>query len=201
MRVLFRIGNEVYPVELALSSGGVWRVNAGGRDLAAGLDPGGKAGAVDTRSVVVEVDGRPLRAVVVREGKRWWVAVGGQVAVLEEATEDDRAAGAAHGPLEGSQPRRRSGWEGSRPLGGASGWEVVSPIPGRVLSVLVSPGDQVEAGQVVVSVEAMKMENGLKAERAGRVARVLVAEGDRVEPGQLLVELEAALGAPRSCER
>lgn len=179
MRVLFRIGNEVYPVELALSSGGVWRVNAGGRDLTAGLDPGGKAGAVDTRSVVVEVDGRPLRAVVVREGKRWWVAVGGQVAVLEEATEDDRAAGAAHGPLEGSEPRRRSGWE------------VVSPIPGRVLRVLVSPGDQVEAGQVVVSVEAMKMENGLKAERAGRVARVLVAEGDRVEPGQLLVELAA----------
>ncbi len=168
MRVLFRIGNEVYPVELALSSGGVWRVNAGGRDLAAGLDPGGKAGAVDTRSVVVEVGGRPLRAVVVREGKRWWVAVGGQVAVLEEATEDDRAAGAAHGPL-----------------------EIISPIPGRVLRTLVSPGDQVEAGQVVVSVEAMKMENGLKAERAGRVARVLVAEGDRVEPGQLLVELAA----------
>jgi pyruvate carboxylase len=63
--------------------------------------------------------------------------------------------------------------------------------------VLVTPGQRVEPGQVVVSLEAMKMENAVRAERQARVARVLVAEGDRVDPGQTLVELapdDAGLG-------
>lgn len=65
-----------------------------------------------------------------------------------------------------------------------------APMPGLVVRVLVAEGDEVKAGQGLVVVEAMKMENELKAGRAGRVSRVHVASGSRVEKGALLVELE-----------
>ena len=67
---------------------------------------------------------------------------------------------------------------------------VMAPMPGRVLRVQVSPGDDVPAGQGLVVVEAMKMENELKAPRAGRVLEVAVREGQAVETGALLVVLE-----------
>ena len=67
------------------------------------------------------------------------------------------------------------------------GNRICSPMPGRVVQVLVSEGDEVSAGQGVVIVEAMKMENELKAERAGVIERVLISAGDLVEGGAELV--------------
>jgi biotin carboxyl carrier protein len=64
-----------------------------------------------------------------------------------------------------------------------------SPIPGRVVKVLVRVDDQVTAGQTTVVLEAMKMENELRAPRAGRVASVHCTEGTAVEAGQDLVVL------------
>jgi biotin carboxyl carrier protein len=64
-----------------------------------------------------------------------------------------------------------------------------SPIPGRVVKVLVRVDDRVTAGQTVVVLEAMKMENELRAPRAGRVASVNCTEGTAVEAGQDLVVL------------
>jgi pyruvate carboxylase subunit B len=66
---------------------------------------------------------------------------------------------------------------------------VVAPMPGLVVKVEVVEGDLVDAGQGVVIVEAMKMENELRAQAAGVVTRVHVGEGDAVEKGQLLVDL------------
>jgi biotin carboxyl carrier protein len=65
--------------------------------------------------------------------------------------------------------------------------EVRAPIPGRVVSVAVAEGDEVKAGQALLVLEAMKMENQLCAEGAGKVERVLVAPGATVEGGQVLV--------------
>ena len=62
-----------------------------------------------------------------------------------------------------------------------------SPIPGRLIKLLVKAGDAVTAGQTMVVLEAMKMENELAAPRAGRVAEVRCAEGAAVEAGQDLV--------------
>ena len=66
---------------------------------------------------------------------------------------------------------------------------VRAPMPGLVVRVLVQPGAAVGAGQALVVVEAMKMENELKAAAAGVVEKVHVAPGDRVEKGAPLVEL------------
>ncbi len=62
------------------------------------------------------------------------------------------------------------------------------PMPGRVVRVLVQPGDEVQRGQGLVIVEAMKMENELKAPRAARISAVHVREGQGVEKGTLLLE-------------
>ena len=64
---------------------------------------------------------------------------------------------------------------------------VRSPMPGRIVRVLVAPGDEVEAGQPLVVVEAMKMENELRAKHAGKVAEVLVATGAAVESNAKLI--------------
>ena len=68
--------------------------------------------------------------------------------------------------------------------------EVRAPMPGLVLRVLAAPGDAVEAGQGLVVLEAMKMENELTAPAAGTVAAVHAAAGDAVGKNDLLVELE-----------
>jgi biotin carboxyl carrier protein len=68
---------------------------------------------------------------------------------------------------------------------------VRAPMPGLIVRTEVGPGDRVRAGQGVVVMEAMKMENELKAEADGVVARVLVEPGQAVEKGAVLVEFEA----------
>lgn len=67
---------------------------------------------------------------------------------------------------------------------------VRAQMPGRVVKVLVRPGDSVTVGQGLVILEAMKMENEVKARRDGVIAAVRVGEGDRVETGADLVEFE-----------
>ena len=84
--------------------------------------------------------------------------------------------------------RRVAGDASGDAAGGAS--RLTAPMPGKVVRVLVAPGDQVEARQPLVVVEAMKMENELAAPRAGTVTEVPVTEGMSVEAGRLLAVIE-----------
>ena len=82
-----------------------------------------------------------------------------------------------------------------RDLSAASGVAVgpaplIAPMPGLVVRVNVTEGDEVAAGQGLVVMEAMKMENELRAPAAGRVSRVHATAGTAVEKGTVLVELE-----------
>ena len=70
------------------------------------------------------------------------------------------------------------------------GGRLTAPMPGKVVRVLVTPGDEVDAHQPLVVVEAMKMENELTAVCAGTVIDVAVSEGDSVESGRLLIVIE-----------
>jgi biotin carboxyl carrier protein len=75
--------------------------------------------------------------------------------------------------------------------GGRAGLQpVVAPMPGRVVRVLVGPGDAVAARQAVIVVEAMKMENELRSPKAGTVKEVSVTPGTSVEAGRVLVVIE-----------
>ncbi|MNW01849.1 2-oxoglutarate carboxylase large subunit [compost metagenome] len=63
-------------------------------------------------------------------------------------------------------------------------------MPGVITSIAVSAGDKVEAGQTLATVEAMKMENVLKAERAGLVKRVAAKQGQSLAVDELIIEFE-----------
>jgi biotin carboxyl carrier protein len=82
--------------------------------------------------------------------------------------------------------------ERSRPgAASASGVQrITAPMPGRIVKVLVKPGDTVELKQGLVVVEAMKMENELTSPKGGTVKDVPVTEGQSVEAGRLLVVVE-----------
>ena len=67
---------------------------------------------------------------------------------------------------------------------------MVALMPGRVIRVLVEAGQQVEAGQGLIVVEAMKMQNEMKAPRAGRVASVKAEAGAAVSAGDILMVIE-----------
>ncbi len=126
----------------------------------------------DVRSLLL--DGASHRLVARRLGAgRWAVQTAGrrlEAEVLDERTRAIRDMAGA-----------RAGSQGSRPIR--------APMPGLVVKVEVAEGDSVAEGQGVVIVEAMKMENELRAEGAGRVSRVLVTEGEAVEKDQVLIEM------------
>jgi len=121
------------------------------------------------------VDGRPASLVVEALGRgRWALTSAGErweVEVLDERAVHLRR-------LTGAGDRRRHA-------------EVLkAPMPGLVVRVQVAPGDRVTADAGLVVLEAMKMENELKASAEGVVKAVRVAAGEAVEKGQVLVEFE-----------
>ncbi len=65
---------------------------------------------------------------------------------------------------------------------------VVAPIPGTVIAVKVKEGQQVNLGDELVTLEAMKMKSAIRSNRAGKVARILVAAGDKVSQNQAMIE-------------
>jgi biotin carboxyl carrier protein len=110
-------------------------------------------------------DGGARRREVLVDGFRFDVDVESErIAALRERARRGRAASAHSGPL-----------------------EVHAIIPGRVVSVSVAPGDAVTAGQQLLVVEAMKMQNELRAPRDGTISRVGVVPGATIEVGDLLV--------------
>jgi len=84
--------------------------------------------------------------------------------------------------------RLRSGESAGAHHAGAA--EIVSPMPGKIVRVLVESGDRVEAGAGIIVVEAMKMQNEMKAPKAGTVVSINAAEGATVNAGDVLAVVE-----------
>lgn len=110
--------------------------------------------------------------------KKYRVNVNGTVyeVELEEITGGGTAAAAAAPVATPAAPA-------SAPAGGE---QITSPMPGNILSVNVSAGDTVKKGQVLMILEAMKMENEIMSPCDGKVVSVSVAKGAAVESGTLL---------------
>jgi biotin carboxyl carrier protein len=91
-------------------------------------------------------------------------------------------------PIEITDPRS------VRPNGAGRAGEgrqsIVAPMPGKIVRVLVAEGDEVAAGQGIVVVEAMKMQNEMKCSRGGRVVSVSAKEGAAVTAGEVLAVIE-----------
>ena len=85
-------------------------------------------------------------------------------------------------------PRRLSRTGGEFQAAGRQ--KIASPMPGKVLRVLVKEGEEVAAGQGLLVVEAMKMQNDIRSPKAGRVAAIRAVEGATVAGGETLAEVE-----------
>jgi biotin carboxyl carrier protein len=85
---------------------------------------------------------------------------------------------------------RKALLKSSGDLGAEGVQEIKSSMPGKIVKVLVEEGNEVDQGDGLVIVEAMKMENEIKSPKAGVVKKIGVAEGDIVEAGALLIIVE-----------
>jgi biotin carboxyl carrier protein len=70
----------------------------------------------------------------------------------------------------------------------ATNSDLTAPLPGTVIEIFVKPGDYIEAGQVVLVIEAMKMKNSIRSTRAGKIIDVMVSAGQTVAHKQALVK-------------
>ena len=123
----------------------------------------------DTYSILV--NGRAFEAVVTPEPEGVLVRCGGQE--FRATVSDPRAWRGARGALLGTEGKQ----------------QVTAPMPGKVIRILVSAGDSVEANQGLVVVEAMKMQNEIRAPKAGTIERIFIREEQVVAAGEPLVTI------------
>jgi biotin carboxyl carrier protein len=173
MKWRVRLGDSEHRVEIPVTGeGGRWvgEVRIDDKPVAvdvAEADQGGLSLIVEGRSYSVDFDrrGEKLALVLGRTEQR----------LMPYTVTDERQMASA------AAASRRS-HEGQL--------KILAPMPGKVVRVLVKPGEQVKVDQGLLVVEAMKMENELRAPRAGRISEVLVREGAAVEGGATLCVLE-----------
>ena len=144
----------------------------------------------------VTVDGRRWDVDAVRVGARTLSLIVGPGTSYEVSVAPDAATGlldvrvGATSFAVALNARRRRGRQDGRDSDRSGPQRIVAPMPGRIVRVAVAPGETVRARQTVVVIEAMKMENELKAGRDGTVGELHAREGASVEAGALLVVIQ-----------
>jgi glutaconyl-CoA/methylmalonyl-CoA decarboxylase subunit gamma len=167
MRYFVEVSGKEYSVEVNSRADGSLAVTVAGKTIdvdAISLSHSDWSMRFGGRMVDMTVEGAPPVLGAVLSGRRTYVKV---------ESERSRAANRASGGGTGAREK-----------------DVRSPMPGRVVKVLVQPGEEVGAGQAVAIVEAMKMENEVRAKKGGKVARVHCNSGQTVEPNAVLVSFE-----------
>ena len=172
MRYFVNIDGEEQVVEVAELPGGRHEVR-----LLASADA--DSSGVPAIPAEISATGRDL--VVRLAGRVFDLVLGGELPDVEAFASGHRAT------LKVETARMRDAGKVRGGDGDGSSGTVKSPMPGKVVKVLVQEGDSVEVGTPVVVVEAMKMENELAAERSGTVQKIHVEPGDAVEGGARLV--------------
>jgi biotin carboxyl carrier protein len=171
MRYFVKIDGTEHVIDVAELPGGGFDVR-----LAGGADATAKGRPLDVEvsspggPLTVRVEGKVFDLVVDGSPPSLSVFASGRRAQVEVEDAHSRAAASVRGGTKAS-----------------SVGLVVSPMPGKVVKMLVKEGDEVEPGRPLVVVEAMKMENELVAEITGSVQKVFVQPGDAVEGGAKLV--------------
>lgn len=120
------------------------------------------------RKIELEINGENIKGYAEKVGKDFWVSVNGKTFRYEDGS---------------ARKSRNSKGNVSNPN------QILAPMPGKVTAIKKASGD-VKIGDVVIMMEAMKMEYSLKANLDGKIKKVSVKEGDQVTQGQLLAEIE-----------
>lgn len=165
MKRLITIGGQARELEIKGQNGAY--------SFAFGPDPAREASliAVAPGTYSVLLDGRSYEVKVAPGPDGYFVEFAGSVSVVQ--VRDPRSL---------TQHSRGGAREGRQTIS--------APMPGKVVRVLVKEGDQVEAGAGLVVVEAMKMQNELKAPKAGRIVQLKAVVGATVKNGEMLAAIE-----------
>jgi biotin carboxyl carrier protein len=134
---------------------------------------------IDNQSYTVEIDDIHARPVIAR-------VQGEQFEVWPEALGDEQQGEAAV-PMISVPDAGPTTSALDAPTDTSGGLEVISPLPGVIVAVLVKHGDAVVRGQELCTLEAMKMKNAIRSNRNGVIAAVAVNVGDQVNHGQVLI--------------
>lgn len=124
----------------------------------------------DAGEAEIAIDGRPQRVLIARRGDVVWVQLDGRAFPIELVDSLRRAASVA--------------------ARGQHQELLVAPMPGVVVEVAVGAGSEVRAGDLLVTIESMKLQSAIRAPHAGRVAQVAFGVGQGFEKGAVLVRLE-----------
>jgi biotin carboxyl carrier protein len=146
---------------------GRWRISLDGEPAEADameIAPGVFSIVLGGKSHEVRVTPTPTGALTLQTGHREFTA---------EVSDPRAWRGRRHGALEA---------EGRQ--------QIVAPMPGKIIRVLVQAGEKVEAGQGLLVVEAMKMQNEIRSPKSGTVERLLVKEGQPVNAGEALAWID-----------
>lgn len=165
MNYTLRIAGKDIPVQAELLGDGTLNAVIDGRNTEVGFR------IISENQIHLEVEGSSVNAYLCEDHEGRLVNVHGITFLVQDAE-----------ALAQAGPRKR----GLKDLP----QEVTPPMPSVVVRIMVSQGDEVEKGQGVVVVSAMKMETTLQAPFAGRVVMINVAQGEKVMPGQILVDIE-----------
>jgi acetyl/propionyl-CoA carboxylase alpha subunit len=149
-----------FEIEIIAREGTALRARIGGEEIAAAIEPGGDG------SMIIRIGARAVRVFAARAREAIIAAAGPQQ--FEFAAIEENA-------------RRRAR--------GLASPEIIAPMPGKVLRVLVAEGQAVAAGEPLLVLEAMKMETTLYAESDATVRKIAAAAGAMIDHGAVLLEL------------
>jgi glutaconyl-CoA/methylmalonyl-CoA decarboxylase subunit gamma len=162
-----RLGDADHEVEVESSDGGAFEITVGGRTLSVNLQR-----INESARYSVIVDGKPYDIFAEETPLGFHIVIGGETILIGTQT-----------------GRRGKGGADSLDADASGEWVLKSPMAGVVRDIRVSADDEVAEGQVLIVVEAMKMQNELHARRAGTVKAVYVSVGQRVDQGTPLIVL------------
>jgi biotin carboxyl carrier protein len=166
MKFEVTLNNTRHIVELE-GQANAWRISLDGKAVdadAVEIAPNIFSILLKGKSYEIRVTSNPSGALTLQTGRNEFTA---------EVTDPRAWRGRRHGALEA---------EGRQ--------QILAPMPGKIIRVLVQAGEKVQAGQGVLVVEAMKMQNEIRSPKSGTVERLLVKEGQPVNAGEVLAWVE-----------
>jgi biotin carboxyl carrier protein len=161
----FRVEEKVHRLHLEFKDG-QYRVNLGDEECAV------DSSVISDNCLSLLVNGKAFTVYFAEANGKKYVSIGGEQFCIEETQSEASMASGGDATAVDEAP------------------VAASPMPGKVVKILVKEGDQVEQGQGLVIVEAMKMENEIKSPVKGKVEKVNFISGDLVDAAQPIIELE-----------
>jgi biotin carboxyl carrier protein len=166
MKFSYQVNGQIRSLELDASRDG-YRANLEGTDY------GVRVIFTATNEISFSLGNQSFRAYTATDSTQRWVFLNGQTFVLTQPATNRRQIGL---------PRESSRSTGER--------EIIAPMPGQIRAVNAIQGEEVEKGQTLLLLEAMKMEIRIQAPRSGTLVKLAVETGQTVEREQLLAEID-----------